>query len=96
MKLFLGQTDGEIGYYCCARVQTSDHFVLNVSLLLMSFYLLPSGKNTDTTMAASDALRRVIVFDMCTNEVFSGVREVNPALVKDCKLPDNPGWLDFL
>lgn len=45
-------------------------------------------------MAASDAQRRVIVFDLCTNEVFSGVREVNLALLNYCKLPDHPGLDD--
>lgn len=45
-------------------------------------------------MAASDAHRRIVVFDMCTNEVFSGLREVNLAQFKDCKLPEHPGRCD--
>lgn len=67
---------------------------MNVPVFVMSFQTLASGQNKDTTMAASDAHRRMIVFDMCTNEVFSGLREVNLSLFKDYKLPDHPGWCD--
>lgn len=68
---------------------------MNVPVFLMSLRTLPSGQNTNMTLAASDAQRRVIVFDSCTNEVFSGLREVNLALFNYCKLPDHPGWCDF-